>query len=226
MVHHHSLLSAHTLLTPRHSDAKMTISNHTPATLIYFQLPPDGSKPYNSINANPLTGKPDQNWISEPHTVEIENLRGREDSVTLDSAGFQFFRRPQKYTTFKDDEEIEKVYYPESIELAKELTGASRVVVFDHSTLSRLLTSKCHAERFAGTCSHPSPSTRRDRRQSPEEAASSPRPRRPNSCFRDCASSQASPCRRCSRTSQASFPDHQLMATDPLHCVGLASCAL
>ncbi|KAF8639136.1 hypothetical protein AX17_001626 [Amanita inopinata Kibby_2008] len=34
---------------------------------------------------------------------------------------------------FITDEEIEKEYYPESEELTKELTGASRVVLFDHT---------------------------------------------------------------------------------------------
>ena len=34
-----------------------------------------------------------------------------------------------------DDAEIEKEYYPESEELIKKVTGASRVVFFDHSEL-------------------------------------------------------------------------------------------
>lgn len=112
----------------------MTVSNDiAPATLLYFQLPPDGSKPYNTVNVNPATGQRDRNWTPQPHDVEIENVRGKEDSVTLDTAGFQFHRRPAKHTAFLDDAEIEAEYYPESIELLKELTGASRAVPFDHS---------------------------------------------------------------------------------------------
>ena len=38
-----------------------------------------------------------------------------------------------KHTSFENDEEVEREYYPEPIELVKELTGASRVVPFDHS---------------------------------------------------------------------------------------------
>ena len=94
-----------------------------------------GSKPYTHINADPNTGVRQQNWIREKHTdIAIENLRGKEDTVTLDTAGFQYFRQPVGYTAFANDEETEKEYYPESIELVKKITGASRIVPFDHST--------------------------------------------------------------------------------------------
>ncbi|TFK37367.1 hypothetical protein BDQ12DRAFT_157158 [Crucibulum laeve] len=67
----------------------------------------------------------------------IENVRGKEESVTLDTAGFQFFKSPAKHTSFTDDAEIEREYYPESIELIKKLTGATRVVLFDHTVRRR-----------------------------------------------------------------------------------------
>lgn len=105
------------------------------ATLHYFSPPPDGSKPYIYINAD-ATGERQRNWVTVPHQVQIENIRGKEGTVSLDTTGFQYFRRPAKHTTFENDEIIEKEYYPESIELTKELTGASRVVVFDHSELT------------------------------------------------------------------------------------------
>lgn len=113
----------------------MTV-NTVPANLTYFQLPPDGSKPYTYINADSVTGVRAQNWIRESHDVEIENVRGNEDSLTLDTAGFQFHRGLPSHAAFTDDEEIERDYYPESIELVKKLTGASRVVPFDHSEYS------------------------------------------------------------------------------------------
>lgn len=104
------------------------------ASLIYFAPPADGSKPYTYVNADPTTGQRKRNWLEEPHDdVPIENIRGKEDSVTLDTAGFQYGRSVQKYTAFTDDEEIKREYYPESIELVKKITGASRVVPFDHS---------------------------------------------------------------------------------------------
>lgn len=103
------------------------------STLFYFVPPADGSKPYIHINADPATGERAKNYTQEHYAVDIENLRGKEDSVTLDTAGFQFFKAPAKHTSFSSDAEVEAEYYPESIELLKKLTGASRVVLFDHS---------------------------------------------------------------------------------------------
>ncbi|KAH8980701.1 hypothetical protein EDB86DRAFT_2979020 [Lactarius hatsudake] len=70
------------------------------------------------------------------HAVKVENLRGRAEA-TLDKNGFQFFHHPAKHTSFANDEEILWEYYPESIELLKQLTGASCVVLFDHSEFIR-----------------------------------------------------------------------------------------
>ncbi len=99
--------------------------------LNYVVEPADGSKACHSVYTDP----PDQNYTHESYEVEIENVRGKEDSVSLDTTGFQFFKAPAKHTAFSSDAEIEAEYYPESIELLKRLTGASRVVLFDHSEI-------------------------------------------------------------------------------------------
>ena len=113
----------------------MAISNppSTTASLTYSVQPTDGTRPYTKINADAETGVRLTNLTRENKSVVIENLRGNEDSVTLDTAGFQYYKHASKYTSFTDDAEVEKEYYPESIELIKSLTGASRVVLFDHS---------------------------------------------------------------------------------------------
>jgi hypothetical protein len=104
------------------------------AILNYFTEPVDGSKPYGYINApDPASGQKQRNWEYNEKTVEIENLRGNESSVSLDTSGFQFGTHPAKHTAFTDDKLIEEEYYPESIELIKSVTGASRVVLFDHT---------------------------------------------------------------------------------------------
>jgi len=103
------------------------------AKLIYFLPPTDGSRPYTNTNIDPSTGERGKNWVQEEHTVEIEDLRGKEDSVTLDTAGFQFAKKATKHKSFTNDDDIKKEYYPESIELIQELTGASKVVLFDHT---------------------------------------------------------------------------------------------
>jgi hypothetical protein len=117
----------------------MTVSSEphfVDTTLRYFTPPADGSKAWSNINVDPITGERASNWEYKTHTVKVENLRGRNDA-TLDKNGFQFFHHPAKHTSFENDEEIERDYYPESIELLKQLTGASRVVLFDHTIRRR-----------------------------------------------------------------------------------------
>lgn len=102
-------------------------------SLIYHIPPADGVRAYQTINANPKTGERDKNIVPTEYNAKIENIRGKEHLYNLDNAGFQFYNRPTKFKDFRDDKKVEEEYYPESIELIKKLTGASRVVLFDHS---------------------------------------------------------------------------------------------
>ena len=103
------------------------------ANLAYFNPPSDGSKAYQFTEPDPVTGEFIRNWTQVFHEVEIENLRGKEDTVSLDTNGFQIINSEAKYKSFSNDEEVQREYYPESAELLKKVTGASRVVFFDHS---------------------------------------------------------------------------------------------
>ena len=105
----------------------------TTANLLYPIEPEGGVRPYQHVDVDPLTGERFRNFDRELKSVVIENVRGKEDSVLLDTAGFQFYKHTSKHTTFDNDEEIRRDYYSESIELIKKLTGANRVELFDHS---------------------------------------------------------------------------------------------
>ncbi len=105
-------------------------------TLTYGIPPPDGVRAKSTSNANPATGQRETNFELQGYQVQVENVRGKEDTVSLDSAGFQIYNRPSKLKSFTDEEEVKGVYYKESEELIKELTGASKVVLFDHSEFS------------------------------------------------------------------------------------------
>lgn len=96
------------------------------APLFYFSPPADGSEPYNRVNTDPTSTIPLSNWAPVKHSVQIENVRGKEDAYGLDEAGFQYIKHRSSHTSFTDDEEIKAEYYPESAELIKQLTGASR----------------------------------------------------------------------------------------------------
>ncbi|KAK1226891.1 hypothetical protein PQX77_010107 [Marasmius sp. AFHP31] len=108
-----------------------------PAKLHYFVPPADGSKPY-TYTHEPPEGVPRVNYTTREHVLQIENVRGKEDAVGLDKTGFYFGKHPASHTSFKNDAEIEKEYYPESIELIKQLTGATKVVLFDHTVRRRV----------------------------------------------------------------------------------------
>jgi hypothetical protein len=105
-------------------------------TLTYGIPPPDGVRAKSTTGANPATGQRETNFELQGYQVQVENLRGKEDTASLDSTGFQLYNRPSKLKSFTDEEEIKSFYYKESEELIKELTGASKVVLFDHSELS------------------------------------------------------------------------------------------
>ncbi|KAF8965433.1 hypothetical protein BDZ97DRAFT_1812145 [Flammula alnicola] len=109
----------------------------TTVSLLYLTPPEGGVRAYQSLDADPITGERKRNFGREEKEVVVENVRGREDTVTLDTAGFQFFKHASKHTTFLNDEDIRSEYYPESIELIKKLTGASRVEIFDHTVRRR-----------------------------------------------------------------------------------------
>ena len=65
--------------------------------------------------------------------VTIRNGRPHADRFTLDRDGFRFVRHDTKVTNFFDEDEVRRVYYPEMEALVKAESGASRVVVFDHT---------------------------------------------------------------------------------------------
>ncbi|KAG1781262.1 hypothetical protein EV702DRAFT_652289 [Suillus placidus] len=112
--------------------ASDTISN-----LQYFTAPLDGSRPHNRIYADSSTTKPPRNWTQEPHDMQIEDVRGKEELYKLDNAGFQYGREAAKHTSFLNDGEVEREYYPESIDLIKRVTGATNIVIFDHTIRRR-----------------------------------------------------------------------------------------
>ncbi|KAF6825648.1 hypothetical protein CPLU01_10147 [Colletotrichum plurivorum] len=67
-----------------------------------------------------------------PRTMTVTDVAGREGDFTLDSHGFQYLRHASVETDFTDEEQIKARYYPEAEQLYKEITGASRVVIFNH----------------------------------------------------------------------------------------------
>src|SRR5216684_79568 len=69
----------------------------------------------------------------DPRRVVIRNARLAPEKFALDRDGFRFVRHDTKVADFFDEDEIRRVYYPETEALVKAESGASRVVVFDHT---------------------------------------------------------------------------------------------
>jgi hypothetical protein len=69
----------------------------------------------------------------DPHSVTIRNARRHAGAFTLDREGFVFVSHDTKMRHFFNEDEIRRVYYPEMEELVKAQSGASRVVIFDHT---------------------------------------------------------------------------------------------
>jgi len=69
----------------------------------------------------------------DPRRVVIRNGRPLAPGLVFDREGFRFVRHDTKVADFYSEEEVRSVYYPEMERLVKEESGASRVVIFDHT---------------------------------------------------------------------------------------------
>jgi hypothetical protein len=100
-------------------------------------LEPTSGKP-RSLEFEPPPGVPRTTAVYREHTVEIRDVRPVAATLSLEDEGFQLLTAPTSVTDFDDEETIRTRYYAETISLLQELTGASRVVVFDHTIRRRI----------------------------------------------------------------------------------------
>jgi hypothetical protein len=102
--------------------------------VVYLARAPE--KPH-TYTYDPPDGVAKTNIINEPHTVPIFDMRPIADGLTLDVQGFALVPAPTAVTDFYDEAQLQSAYYPEAEELVKQATGATRVVVFDHTIRRR-----------------------------------------------------------------------------------------
>jgi hypothetical protein len=69
----------------------------------------------------------------DPRRITIRNGRPYAARFVLEQDGFRFLRHDTKVGDFFNEDEVRRVYYPEMEALVKAESGASRVVVFDHT---------------------------------------------------------------------------------------------
>jgi hypothetical protein len=93
-------------------------------------ITPTDTKPV--FHSSAVTGgTPRVLFDTERHDVLIEDMRPLAGALSLEREGFELLRHTTAVRDLYDDDEIERVYYPEIEALLRAVTGASRVVVFD-----------------------------------------------------------------------------------------------
>ncbi|MDZ8088915.1 MAG: CmcJ/NvfI family oxidoreductase [Nostoc sp. DedQUE12b] len=95
-------------------------------------LIPTAEKPVN-YTYEPPAGIPRTNATYQTYKLPIYNARSISENISLDREGFAFTGHNTNVRNFYDEDEVRRVYYPEAEQLLKEVTGGTKVVIFDHT---------------------------------------------------------------------------------------------
>jgi hypothetical protein len=87
---------------------------------------------------DPPEGVPRSNSTYEARRLPIHDARSLAAEISLDAEGFAVVRQRSAVRDFYDEDEVRRVYYPEAEQFIAEVTGASRVFVFDHTQRRRV----------------------------------------------------------------------------------------
>ena len=87
---------------------------------------------------DPPPGAPRTTKVNEPHTLLIGGARPILDSISLDEEGFSLVRHESRVRDFYNEQEVRSIYYPEAESILKQVTGADRVFIFDHTVRRRI----------------------------------------------------------------------------------------
>lgn len=85
----------------------------------------------------------------QPHAMQIANGRVTGGPFTLPRHGFTLVENKTAMRDFFDEDEVKRVYYPETEALIQAQSGAAKVVVFDHTV--RTADPARHAEGWIRT---------------------------------------------------------------------------
>jgi hypothetical protein len=114
-------------------------------------LAPMAERPIN-LAYDPPPGVPRSTGVPKAHRMTIYNIRPVAARLSLDSQGLALVTHNSAVRDFYDEDELRRVYYPEAERLVTEVTGASRVLVFDHTVRRRVSGG---VDRSAGTPRQP-----------------------------------------------------------------------
>jgi hypothetical protein len=114
-----------------------SIAGGTDASLDRIEAPMNysvdtGEKPV-SYTYEPPAGVAPRSGKIVKQRIAIMNARPIAGQLTLDVHGFMLTHQETAVRNFYDSDEVRAVYYPEVERLIKQITGATRVIVFDHN---------------------------------------------------------------------------------------------
>ena len=141
----------------------MSLSNDVIERLPHLEgvlnyLAPMADQPMN-LAYDPPPGVPRSTGIPEPHRMTIYDARPVAGRLSLDGEGLAVVEHRSAVQDFYDEDELRRVYYPEAERLVAEVTGANRVIVFDHTIRRRVLGG---VDRAPGTPRQPVTSVHND----------------------------------------------------------------
>jgi hypothetical protein len=99
-------------------------------------LAPTSGKPIYRASTGGAAAKLDMQGEFAVHRVGIQNMRPDAASLSLDCEGFVLIAHETAVSDFYDDPQIKRIYEKEISLVLTELTGARRIVVFDHTLRS------------------------------------------------------------------------------------------
>jgi hypothetical protein len=81
---------------------------------------------------------PPPNMRHEQHVAKIHDMRPITSHLSLDKQGFALVEQRSQVQDFWNDDEVRAVYYPEAERFIADVTGAGRVLIFDHVQRRRI----------------------------------------------------------------------------------------
>ena len=115
-------------------DSSATIAAGTVTASLNY-LTPSPERPYVYMY-DPPPGMPQRFGDYRGHAVAIADTRPLVDRLSLDEQGFVLRKQSTAVRDFYDQAEIRAAYHPEMERFVRDLTGASRALMFDHTLRS------------------------------------------------------------------------------------------
>ena len=100
-----------------------TVDNGVPPDYYFYEPDP-------SLKLNPPG--------TDEREVEIHDGWPEVDQLDLDREGFVLRPFPADFDGFRDEAAVKERFYPQVVDFVQQLTGAKRVVIFDHTIRQRL----------------------------------------------------------------------------------------